>query len=388
MLRRVDLDVSQGEQPLSLEAGNSNLEITGEQIDKAYLEYEMGEKPTGHAGSDENESFVDVTYGETVRIKIKPEFEYGARRTLYLRLPQEGEKHITVRASNGRVRLQNLGGYLDASVSNGRIQMKDLDATVTASCANGSIQGENLKAQLDLSTSNGRVTIKESTIRGGSIKSGNGRISLQFIPAGDPAAAASPGEARPDGSGTLSLFSGNGRVRLALSEEGGYRIRVQTRGRLYNHLDSYSIQTEQDATVLVKGNGEFSIFIQNYRGGVSLVKFEDFETVFDEGHSFEGWEEGEDPGEFFHNFFDHVDPGRWGRDFAKEFEREIPSFVEKMARFGKRFGKMGEEISRQFHESRPKGDEEIAMILDMLKEGKITAEEAERLINAIKDRRS
>ena len=398
MLRRVDL--SQIEKPLHLEAANSNLEVTGEQSDQAYVEYEV--EGEGSQDSD-GEGLLDVTYGDTVSIKVKPELEFGERKTVYLRLPENEERHLHVKAGNGRVRLQNLRGFLEASVSNGRVQMKNLDASISASCANGSIQGEKLKAHIDLSTSNGRVTIKESTIRGGSIKSGNGRISLQFAPAGVPAAgvpaagvpaagaasgASAPGEARSDSTGTLSLFSGNGRVRVALADEGGYRIRVQTKGRLYNHLENYSIQTDQDSTVLVKGSGDFSILVQNYRGGVSLVKFEDFDKMFDEGPWFEGWEGCDEPDEFFRNIFSQVDPEKWGQDIAREFEQEIPRFVDKMARFGQRFGKMGEEISRQFHESQSKNDDEVTMILEMLKSGKITAEEAERLINAIKERRS
>jgi len=388
MLRRVDL--SQIEKPVCLEAANSNLEIAGEQIDQAYVEYEVQDE--GSQDGDA-ESLLDVTYGDTVSIKVKPELEFGERKTVYLRLPENEEMYLNVKAGNGRVRLQNLRGYLEASVSNGRVQMKNLDASISASCANGSIQGEKLKAYLDVSTSNGRVTIKESTIRGGSIKSGNGRISLQFAPGAAPAGAAAseasaPSEALPDSTGTLSLFSGNGRVRVALADEGGYRIRVRTKGRLYNHLENYSIQTDQDATVLVKGSGDFSIFVQNYRGGVSLVRFEDFDKMFDEGPWFEGWEGCDGPDEFFRNIFSRVDPEKWGQDIAREFEQEIPRFVDKMARFGQRFGKMGEEISRQFHESQSKNDDEVTMILEMLKNGKITAEEAERLINAIKERRS
>ncbi len=396
MLRRVEL--SQIEKPLYLEAGNSNLEVTGESVDQAYIEYEI---ETEGAKSPDAEDLLEVTYGETVSIKVKPELEVGERKNLHLRLPEGQDINLHLKTGNGRIRLQNLQGYLEASVSNGRVQMKNLDATISASCANGSIQGENLKAHLDLSTSNGRVTIRESTIRGGSIKSGNGRISLQFVPAVATAGVATPavatagggpsegepsGDARRDATGTLSLFSGNGRVRLALADEAGYRIRVQTNGRLYNHLENCSIQTDQDATVLVNGNGEFSILIRNYRGGVSLVKYEDFDKVIDEGSWFEGWEGCEGPEEFFGNLFSGSE--KWGEDIAREFEREIPRFVDKMARFGKRFGKMGEEISRQFHESQSKSDEEITMILEMLMDGKITAEEAERLINAVKERRA
>jgi len=368
-----------------LEAANSNLEVVGEQIDQAYIEYEVEDESSQDGDA---EDLLDVTYGDTVSIKVKPELESGARKTVYLRLPEEEERHLNVKTGNGRIRLQSLRGFLEASVSNGRVQMKNLDGSISASCANGSIQGEKLKAHLDLSTSNGRVTIKESTIGGGSIKSGNGRISLQFTPGAAAAGASAFGEARSDGTGTLSLFSGNGRVRLALANEGAYRIRVQTKGRLYNHLENYSIQTDQDATVLVKGSGDFSVLIQNYRGGVSLVKFEDFDKMFDEGPWFEGREGCDRPDEFFRNVFSHVDPEKWGQDIAREFEHEIPRFVDKMARFGRRFGKMGEEISRQFHESQSKSDEEVTLILEMLKEGKITAEEAERLINAVKERGS
>jgi hypothetical protein len=46
---------------------------------------------------------------------------------------------------------------------------------------------------------------------------------------------------------------------------------------------------------------------------------------------------------------------------------------------------MGEEISRQFSETGKKqGDDEVRVILEMLKEGRITAEEAEKLINALR----
>jgi hypothetical protein len=133
---------------------------------------------------------------------------------------------------------------------------------------------------------------------------------------------------------------------------------------------------------LEKGTNGFSIFVQNYRGGVSLMKYEDFEKDFDEG----GWcGSGDDMGEFFQRMFEQFDPGEWGSKISEEFEREMPRFMEAMARFGKRFGKMGEEISRQFHEARSGTDEEVAMVLEMLREGKISAEDAERLIRAIRE---
>ena len=118
------------------------------------------------------------------------------------------------------------------------------------------------------------------------------------------------------------------------------------------------------------------------------MKYDDFEKVFEEGGRHEEFEEGNGPWEAFSHLFGCIDPEEWETKFAREFEREIPKFVEKMARFGNRFGRMGEDMSRHFHESRSQRDEEIQVILEMLKDGKITAEEAEKLINAVKGRKT
>ena len=91
-------------------------------------------------------------------------------------------------------------------------------------------------------------------------------------------------------------------------------------------------------------------------------------------------------GDFFRNIFSNFDPGECGKKWSRDFADEVPHIMSKMANFGGRFGRMGEQISRQFHENRPgRGrDEEVKIVLNMLQEGKISAEEAERLINAIK----
>ena len=192
---------------------------------------------------------------------------------------------------------------------------------------------------------------------------------------------------KPSGQGALSLFSGNGRVRVALGETAGFRIRVQTGGRLFNHLEHTSAQTEEGATVVVRGDGGFALMIRNHRGGVSLLEYDDFDRIQEQTPWDEELFEDHGPAEFFRGLFGHIDPEEWEESFTREFEREIPRFVEKMERFGQRFGRLGEEISRQFHESRPKRDQEVEIILEMLAEGKISAEEAERLIRAVRDRR-
>jgi len=387
---RVMLDLSGGSKPFRLEAGNCNLDVVGDAAESPYLEYTGAAsegRAEGEAERDEGEGdeaqretrgagIADVEQGKTVVVRLRPEFEYGARKDLVLHLPEGRERRLALRIGNGSARLENLSGTLSAEVSNGQVTLAGLSGHVTAACANGSIRCEDLDAQVDLSTSNGRVTVRRSRVRGGSVKSGRGRVQMQITP---------PEE------GSLSLFAGDGRVKLALDESSGFRVQVQTKGRLYNHLPGASLRTHQGEAVLERGTGGFGILVQNYRGGVSLRSFDEFDKEFaDEIWSAAGIED-EDIGEFFRDVFGNLDPQEWGERISQGFEQEIPRFVEKMSRLGSRFGKMGEEVSRQFHSARASSQsaqsqrqEEITLILDMLKEGKLSPEEAERLIKAVR----
>jgi hypothetical protein len=77
-----------------------------------------------------------------------------------------------------------------------------------------------------------------------------------------------------------------------------------------------------------------------------------------------------------------------------DFSEEIPRMARRMREVGARFGRMGEEFSRRFSETQRETQQGggasrehgVDMILDLLKEGKISAEEAERLINALRSK--
>ena len=369
MTYRKDLNISKPEKPLAVQADNTRIDVLGEETEGAYVEFEYEPRKDSEEALSEEE-LLDLDDGETFTIKVKPETEPRVVGSVRLHLPKEGEWDISVRTNNGKITYSKLGGRLAANSNNGKITVEEVKGSLNATCANGSVEGRNLQGEADISTSNGRITIRESSLSGGSVKSGNGRITLQF---------------KPEADGTLSVFSGNGKVKLALPEDGDFQVKVQTRGKLYNHLENFSIQTQDDATIVQKGSGEYTILVQNYNGSVSLVSYEDIDKVFKEGRTHLEFNEDLDPGEILRNIFGRCDPSEFGRKWSGEFAEEIPKIMGKMAQFGSRFGKMGEEISRQFHEGRPRHkDAEIMMILDMLKEGKISAEEAEKLINALK----
>jgi hypothetical protein len=367
METKKEFELKEGK-PILIRGGNGNLEIIGEELASPFIDY------TGDPwASDTGKDFVDITGDDTITILINPAFEFSARRTVRLHLPKDPEHNLSAETSNGAIHLLDLKGRFKATTRNGRIELVNVTGEAQATCANGSISGKNIDGSIDLSSANGKIIIRESCLSGGSLKSGNGRIHIQM---------------NPSPSGSFSIFSGNGRVKLALPEEGNFRICVNTRGRLYNNLESYSVQTEEGATIITKGEGGFSILIQNYRGGVVLMKYQDFDKTWNEAKSASDFEnEFQNIGDFFTNLFGKFDFRRpHSKDWEEEdFSEAMKHFAKCMGRFGSKFGKMGEEISRQFSETGKKqGDDEVRVILEMLKEGRITAEEAEKLINALR----
>lgn len=353
---------------LKIKAGNSKIELVGEDTEEPYLIHSTRSTDWEvQSPNKKEEAPIQIVEGESIDIKVEPEWEHSADNScLSLHLPSEWDLRIKAETHNGRIEVQNLKGNLEATTKNGRIRFNSLGGSLIAYLANGSFEGQNLKGKLDISTSNGKVTVRESSLSGGSIKSANGKISLQI---------------KPEDEGPLSIFSGNGRVTLALPEEGDYLIKVQTQGKLINQLGADFIRTETEGTHIQKGEGRFLLMVQNFRGGIRIVKYRDFESRVNE-------EEGKKDFKFDFNF----DPGQgFERLFGTDFTKEIPKIMQEIAKYGSRFGKLGEEFSRKFHETfqgkkSGKGTDEVKMVLEMLDEGKITIEEAERLINAIKNK--
>ena len=350
---------------LTVQSANVSLDVGVEETASPYVLYDVTDESTAEQ--------VRVDRGEGgVVLTITPD-PAAPRGLVKLRLPA-AEREVTLETSNGAITMRGLSGKIDANTTNGGVEMRDLSGDITVVCANGSVDAERITGTLDASTANGKITAREARLAGGSIKSGNGRIALQVAP--EQAGA----------SVLLSVFAGNGRVELALPQDTDFRIKVRTRGRLHNHLESYSVTTEDETTVVARGTGAFGILIQSFQGSVCLERYEEFGKSREDEPSFPGFDT-----EDLNGFLSHL-AGCFKdmpRQFDFDFSKEIPRIARKMQGVGAKFGRMGEEFSRQFHEHhredrREQGSREVDMILELLKEGKISAAEAEKLINAVR----
>ena len=311
-----------------------------------------------------------------------------------------GRLHLRTR--NGAIKARNSRGPVSAAAANGAVHLCAVAGpSVDVSAANGSVKLSDIETpRLRVSTSNGRVRVADARIGGGTVRSANGRIALQVAPL-PGAAAGSAADTREDdeGAGRLTVYSANGPVTVALPDTISATVKAHTGGVLRNRLGSARSRTDRSVTTLQFGDGEpeLLILIKNLRGGIEVTRHADFET---RGHAAD-----ED--------FTDDDARHYGVWFDVDFSEELPRFMRDMKEFGMKFGRLGEEVSREMRNAfrfggdgdrrgprrwdddpetaagdaaDPRADTgaEVKSVLDLLKEGKISVEEAERLIAALR----
>ena len=320
---------------------------------------------------------------------------------LELSLPAARSWELSADSASGAVLIAGMDGTVRVRTANGAVTLQDLTGTADVRCANGSITAERIAGQLNVSAANGKITVSDAELTGGKFHNASGRMALQL---------------RPTGDGKVSIMSGSGRVLLALPADADLTATVKSRGRLVNRLGSSVVTTGPGFAQVALGSGAFSIFVHTL-GRCELVGFDEFD--------------GKEQRSGERAFTDDDDHAWDDPDFTFEIPNEMWEFLKEMRGYGLKFGKLGEEISRQVygafgaagggHGRRGAGsrrgpggarwrggrshdhdgparkggprpaqadatdtEEEVRLVLDMLKEGKLSAEEATRLIGALR----
>jgi hypothetical protein len=337
-----------------MQLGNNSIDVSGEEIEAPYINL---------AGTDAiniSSDFIEIAEADKLFLRIKPELETNSNKKYKLHVPKAWKQDMQFEINNGSAGLQNLQGTIKAQLTHGHISLKDLSGTITTINGNGAINGENLYGKIELSTTNGTITLKSTQVTGGSIKNSNGKMSLQLTPVE---------------TGNMHIFSGNGQIELAVPEMSHYQLKIQTKAKLENHLQGCSVVEDKEVTTVQMGEGGFNMMIINFKGGVKLMRTQDFGKDWNKKTT---WDFKDIKFPDAKKFFEDI----LNRDYSKD----IPEIMKQIADFGSKFSKIGDELAKKFNQFQNANsrDDEIRIVLDMLQEGKITTEDAERLINAIK----
>ena len=145
---------------------------------------------TAYGESDEAARFnceqlqCDVTAdnGKLIIKATKPADQWSAAAAFKLKVPKHCS--LKLRASNGKISVQDMAASVAAETSNGTVLLERIDAAVVAHTSNGTIDVQQCTGTVDLKTSNGKVLYTGLLVgRNNQIRTSNGAVTLRLDPA-------------------------------------------------------------------------------------------------------------------------------------------------------------------------------------------------------------
>jgi len=308
--------------------------------------------------------------------------------------------NLFCKSENGAIKIIECNGDADIFTHNGAIKMIKCDGNLKLKSKNGAIKLVDSKGVLKLEHKNGMIRILDAGFVQAEIINENGGIYYEF---------------NPIEKGNFRFENNNGKIHLVIPEEIPYKIEARNRmGKFHVGLQgNYERHQEGNEQILkmIKGSGNVKISAKNRMGSILLVNSKGKAKSFN--FSFMG--------DIFDKTLDKI-PEEYREQARKGFNKaksklkkinvpDINSIVsEVITDIQHEFHnvqdtfptdefkeKAGEEIAKVMEKVKEKvqkkelSEQEREMvnersrskILQMLQDGKITADEAERLIKVM-----
>ncbi|MDD3051731.1 MAG: DUF4097 family beta strand repeat-containing protein [Candidatus Cloacimonetes bacterium] len=311
--------------------------------------------------------------------------------------------HI-IGTDNGRIEVNRNQGKLDLDSENGRIIVKSQEGNLTAKTENGRIEISEVSGkEIELITENGSIQSRSADYSNGTITTENGAIYYEFLSID---------------KGEFNFETENGRITLIIPEEIPIDLSAETEnGRIRIDLpeaEGVSNISSGRKAALKRGSGEVAISVRTENGAIVVArekteaggelhnfdqseildfikkKAEQLNIQIDLDTVADGLEKVKESllklkDIDVSNIVDKVKK-EIKITLAKDFNKEkINGFKEDMEGI---YGKISESVEKFKDKKKDSYTTEVKeqsrlKILKMLEEGKISAEEAEKLLKAI-----
>ena len=192
---------------------------------------------------------------------IKPSFPQPGHSSdgasFIVRLP--GARNVTIKSSNGSVKVTGLAGDLNITTSNAGASVQDHSGPVVIDTSNGSVNVTSVKGSLNAKSSNAGVNA--TGVAGAvDINTSNGGIDLKL--AGDQ-------------SGPLRLDTSNGGIRATVGAAFRGVVKMDTSNGRVKVTDHAGVITNQsidgsDGTITIGQGGE-TTFIDTSNGSIEII---------------------------------------------------------------------------------------------------------------------
>lgn len=186
---------------------------------------------------------------------------------------------IDCQSENGSIILEACNGEFSLITENGSVRAADCEGPFKIQTENGSVKLKKCSGNLTSETENGTVRILRSDFDKAEIKAMNGGIMYEFLPVE---------------KGQFSFKNNNGKIQLLIPEDLEYNIKAMNKmGRFHVSLPGNYERIQngnKHQLELNKGAGSVKIVAQNHFGSINLLnqsgkKFdfdaEDFTKIFD-----------------------------------------------------------------------------------------------------------
>ena len=366
-------------QPEGMRIFKSKIELTVPETTQVYAKTENG--PLGLTGLNGDQQIITEN-GPLALIKIKG--------------------NVNFESENGPLDAKDVQGDIVIKVENSALSIRESSGNCKIISENGIIKIKDSSGDLNIENENGQIRILKSSYRSAEIKNQNGGIYYEF---------------KPLEEGVFNFINQNGKIRLIIPEEIQYNMTALNGiGKINIGIDgNYDKQKVNGKTEIhmVKESGRVKINATNQNGSISISRsgekeranfsfnFNGFAGTFDDIMSSIPEKDKEKVKIKLEKVkkkiadidFDKLEKkiDSAAQNFEKAVEKEFDSekTTEIMEKLKTGLNKAMEKLNSKFNEAdenaekNSKDEESKLMILKMLQDGKITSEEAEKLLKAI-----
>jgi hypothetical protein len=263
---------------------------------------------------------------------------------IILNLPKklhEFDIHVT----DGSITASNVSGNIKLQLDKGEIKIDKSEGKLFAINFSGNIKIHDFTGFLDLNANLGSIKIIDWNKAMGSIITGNGEVLLSLKKI----------------SNNIKINSNKGNISIGLSKDSACTI-IARATDIMNYIDS-PLKGKNEGNIAninyLDGKNKIEAFSSNCK--IIVAKSEDLKNI-------------------------SPDMEELLNDIESSFKESFKFFGKMLDTFSKKLSKSFNNAFSNMEDKKDKGNSpnEKMMILNMLKEGKITAEEAEKLLNALK----
>lgn len=281
---------------------------------------------------------------------------------LILTIPRDIPK-LGINLDNGDIFIKSYNGNLDLQTTNGGIKLENVSGSIKAVTFNGEINIDSIKGELHTQLTNGPLKILKWECTGGSIEAKNSKVLI--------------GLEKLDNS--IDVRVRNGSVTLGIEKSLPCTI-IGHGTDVINYLESPNGKSLGSPAKIINKDGTHTITLISSSGKIKVATISQLDKIVPD---FEKWFEGLEK-----ELHDNLD--------FNDFANNLKSFGKNLQNWGLNFAKMlssrenktkdsniNEETTTHNTTTNSSSAERME-ILNLLKEGKISAEEAEKLIKALK----